>query len=228
MCEGGERLHHQWGADVGAEVAVCEGNSRGSQPRDRASSGSPPTKFGHADELRAPELFSFLGHQRHEVSRYLARAQFKTGRPQRPAAVWPQGLAPPWDEGLQSRNPGDVALARDRSGIFHWKYREAVVHVKNCGKLRPRMAARNHPRSAHGQPPVLLSCGCGQDLERALALYEWNLTASSAVMQTTAMVEVIVRNSLDARLVFRPRRRGVMVGCCSSVCKGSCRYRTPP
>jgi len=34
---------------------------------------------------------------------------------------------------------------------------------------------------------------CGQDLDRALALYEWNLTASSAIMQTTAMVEVIIR-----------------------------------
>jgi hypothetical protein len=49
---------------------------------------------------------------------------------------------------------------------------------------------------------------CGQDLDRALTLYEWNLTASSAVMQTTAMVEVIVRNALDARLVSRATRRG--------------------
>lgn len=28
---------------------------------------------------------------------------------------------------------------------------------------------------------------CDQDLDRALRLYEWNLTASAAVMQTTAM-----------------------------------------
>lgn len=43
--------------------------------------------------------------------------------------------------------------------------------------------------------------GCGQDLALALELYEWNLDASAAVMQTTAMVEVIVRNALDAQLV---------------------------
>lgn len=49
---------------------------------------------------------------------------------------------------------------------------------------------------------------CGQDLNRALALYEWNLTASAAVMQTTAMVEVIVRNALDAELVSWATRRG--------------------
>ncbi len=49
---------------------------------------------------------------------------------------------------------------------------------------------------------------CGQDLERALVLYEWNLTASSAVLQTTAMVEVIVRNALDTQLVTWASRRG--------------------
>jgi hypothetical protein len=42
---------------------------------------------------------------------------------------------------------------------------------------------------------------CDQDLDRALRLYEWNLTAAAAVMQTTAMVEVIVRNAVDRQLV---------------------------
>lgn len=49
---------------------------------------------------------------------------------------------------------------------------------------------------------------CDQDLVRALALYEWNLTASAAVMQTAAMVEVIVRNALDTQLVAWASRRG--------------------
>ncbi|MFM8350055.1 MAG: hypothetical protein ACKN9D_03220 [Actinomycetales bacterium] len=50
---------------------------------------------------------------------------------------------------------------------------------------------------------------CGHDLYRALALYEWNLAASAAVLQTTAMVEVIVRNALDTQLVAWATRRGV-------------------
>lgn len=38
------------------------------------------------------------------------------------------------------------------------------------------------------------------NLGRAVALYDWNTRASAAVLATTAMVEVIVRNALDARL----------------------------
>lgn len=49
---------------------------------------------------------------------------------------------------------------------------------------------------------------CDQDLDRALELYEWNLTASAAVMQTAAMVEVVVRNALDAQLVAWASGRG--------------------
>lgn len=49
---------------------------------------------------------------------------------------------------------------------------------------------------------------CDQQLERALRLYEWNLTASGAVMQTTAMVEVVVRNALDRQLVAWAHARG--------------------
>ena len=36
VCEGGAGLHPQGGAEGGAEVAVREGNSLGSQPKDRA------------------------------------------------------------------------------------------------------------------------------------------------------------------------------------------------
>ena len=49
---------------------------------------------------------------------------------------------------------------------------------------------------------------CEQDLDRALELYEWNLTASAAVMQTAAMVEVVVRNALDDQLVAWASDRG--------------------
>lgn len=49
---------------------------------------------------------------------------------------------------------------------------------------------------------------CDQELDRALELYEWNLTASAAIMQTAAMVEVVVRNALDAQLVAWADRRG--------------------
>ena len=37
----------------------------------------------------------------------------------------------------------------------------------------------------------------GGDLPAAFALYEWNMTASAAVMHTTGMVEVVVRNAMD-------------------------------
>lgn len=46
------------------------------------------------------------------------------------------------------------------------------------------------------------------DIGRAIELYEWNLTVSAAVMQTTAMVEVIVRNAMDKELVAWSTARG--------------------
>lgn len=38
------------------------------------------------------------------------------------------------------------------------------------------------------------------DLQIAIALYDWNTQASAAVLATTSMVEVVVRNSLDRSL----------------------------
>lgn len=47
------------------------------------------------------------------------------------------------------------------------------------------------------------------DLDRALKLYDWNTQASAAVLATSAMVEVIVRNALDVSLrQWADRRRG--------------------
>jgi len=49
----------------------------------------------------------------------------------------------------------------------------------------------------------------GGDLEQAFRLYEWNIEAAAAVMTTTAMVEVIVRNAIDAQLrTWSEKRRG--------------------
>lgn len=48
----------------------------------------------------------------------------------------------------------------------------------------------------------------GGDLAEAFALYEWNLTASAAVMHTTGMVEVIVRNAMDHSLQVMEQGRG--------------------
>ena len=41
VCGVGAGLHSQGGAEGGAKVAVCEGNSQGTLPKDRASSVSP-------------------------------------------------------------------------------------------------------------------------------------------------------------------------------------------
>lgn len=46
------------------------------------------------------------------------------------------------------------------------------------------------------------------DVETAFALYEWNMTASAAVMHTTGMVEVVVRNAMDRALQGLSDRRG--------------------
>lgn len=48
----------------------------------------------------------------------------------------------------------------------------------------------------------------GGDLESAFALYEWNMTASAAVMHTTGMVEVVVRNAMDRALQELETKRG--------------------
>ena len=48
----------------------------------------------------------------------------------------------------------------------------------------------------------------GGDLSAALRLYEWNADASGAVLVTTGMVEVIVRNAMDKALVAWADRRG--------------------
>ena len=50
----------------------------------------------------------------------------------------------------------------------------------------------------------------GGDLDAAFALYEWNVHVGGAVSETTALVEVLLRNALDGCLVewARADRRG--------------------
>ena len=45
------------------------------------------------------------------------------------------------------------------------------------------------------------------DLLGAFALYEWNMTASAAIMHTVGMVEVLVRNALDRNLTAWMERK---------------------
>ena len=48
----------------------------------------------------------------------------------------------------------------------------------------------------------------GGDLPAALRLYDWNTLVSAAAMATVAMVEVVVRNAMDAQLTMWAGRRG--------------------
>lgn len=47
-----------------------------------------------------------------------------------------------------------------------------------------------------------------RDLERAFALYDRNIEASAAALSPAAMVEVVVRNALDAQAEAWARSRG--------------------
>lgn len=47
------------------------------------------------------------------------------------------------------------------------------------------------------------------DLAAALRLYDWNTAVSAAMLATVAMVEVVVRNAMDAQLVRWASARGV-------------------
>lgn len=46
------------------------------------------------------------------------------------------------------------------------------------------------------------------DIQAAFALYEWNMTASAAILHTTGMVEVVVRNAMARALEDLGQRRG--------------------
>lgn len=51
---------------------------------------------------------------------------------------------------------------------------------------------------------------CQGDQVAAFSLYEWNIEASAAAVSLTAMVEVVLRNALDRRMVeWRPRVEAV-------------------
>ena len=45
------------------------------------------------------------------------------------------------------------------------------------------------------------------DLSKALKLYEWNTHADAALVQTVALVEVVIRNAIDRELIIWARSR---------------------
>lgn len=47
-----------------------------------------------------------------------------------------------------------------------------------------------------------------RDVRSAVRLYEWNMRANAAVLETTGIVEVVVRNAMDRQLRARADRRG--------------------
>ena len=59
MGDGGASVHPQGGAEGGAKVAVCEGNSRCTQPKDRALILSP--RYQMKEPRVNPWVLSFGG-----------------------------------------------------------------------------------------------------------------------------------------------------------------------
>ena len=51
VCAVGAGLHPQGGAEAGADMAFCEGNLQGTQPKVRASSVSPRYESSHGKAL---------------------------------------------------------------------------------------------------------------------------------------------------------------------------------
>lgn len=49
---------------------------------------------------------------------------------------------------------------------------------------------------------------CGGDVTAALALYQWNSEIAAAFFQSLGHLEVMLRNTMDARLVARQQRAG--------------------
>lgn len=77
----------------------------------------------------------------------------------------------------------------------------------DVGDLMPgAVAGREH--WCFGSDVSSNRCWSGGDVEAAFALYEWNMAASAAVMHTTGMVEVVVRNAMDRALQGLGDRRG--------------------
>lgn len=84
--------------------------------------------------------------------------------------------------------------ASDRSGVFTVNGSEVAMGVKareaDAAVIRALLTPERLRSFTKGCP----------DLVDALDLYEWNMRASSSVMELTGMVEVITRNALDHEL----------------------------
>jgi len=71
-----------------------------------------------------------------------------------------------------------------------------AVHAQALVQLLTAERLRSYLRVADG------------DQERALALYDWNTAATGAVSELVGMVEVLVRNALDAQLTSWAKTTG--------------------
>lgn len=107
--------------------------------------------------------------------------------------------------GDKRRNPGDVACARDRSGVFVYHCTEGVVLMPGAAGALDYEVLR-----------VLLTeerlgsylAASGGDISAAFVLYEWNMDASAAAISLSAMVEVVLRNALDRSMERLAQRKG--------------------
>jgi len=104
-----------------------------------------------------------------------------------------------------------VAKASDRSGVFARDSTGEHGHANADGDAGEQQPSRDY----HALSQMLTAERLGSyrrwssgDLPAAFALYEWNMTVSAAVMHTTGMVEVVVRNAMDRALQEIRRARG--------------------
>ena len=123
-----------------------------------------------------------------------AHAQFTTGA----------GLSPGPQTVRAKCNPGDIAEASDRSGVFVDDYNVGGVAMSTVPNAVPNCGAWNADeicRFITSERLASYFTDTDGSVRQALHLYEWNMRASASVLELTSMVEVIVRNSLDASLI---------------------------
>lgn len=126
------------------------------------------------------------------------------------SVIWPSAVQP-WGEMLRAVGEStwvafDAYLGFDRATIDRqWPKLHGLTNSARSVQEQPRSRRSGYwtfwrCSLRESQPRRVWTCGGGDDVEAAFALYEWNMTASAAVMHTTGMVEVVVRNATDRAL----------------------------
>jgi hypothetical protein len=114
------------------------------------------------------------------------------------------------------RNPGDVAEARDRSGVFAVESTSAADMSTSPpgGGSTPEATGQPSPSALlvqrHLSAPRLTTYlrATGGDLDRAVELYLWNAAVAGALWKVLGRVEVVLRNVLHDALTARYQRLG--------------------